>query len=78
MSTGTAPLVDVRLIPRPQRHAMILSAFNRLGSGEALELVNDHDPLGLLHQFNQAMPGAFTWDYLMRGPTEWRVRIGRA
>ena len=69
--------LDVRPLPRPQRHVLILRQFDALGPGEAFELVNDHDPLGLLHQFHQLLPGLFTWDYLETGPEAWRVLIGR-
>ena len=69
--------LDVRPLPRPQRHMLILRQFDVLAPGEAFELVNDHDPLGLLHQFHQLLPGLFTWDYLETGPEAWRVLIGR-
>lgn len=69
--------LDVRPLPRPQRHMLILRQFDALAPGEAFELVNDHDPLGLLHQFHQLLPGLFTWDYRETGPEAWRVLIGR-
>ncbi|MFH1553976.1 MAG: hypothetical protein B7Y12_04650 [Rhizobiales bacterium 24-66-13] len=69
--------IDVRLLPRSHRHLVIFRQFEALAPGEAFELVNDHDPLGLLHQFRQILPGLFTWDYRLQGPDEWRVLIGR-
>ncbi len=77
MSALTPNVIDVREIPRSQRHSTILSLFDRLAPGEAFDLVNDHDPVGLLYQFTMLMPGAFSWEYLVQGPEEWRVRIGR-
>jgi len=78
MSTTVTPIsIDVRALPPPQRHFLIFRQFETLAPGEAFELVNDHDPLGLLHQFKQLLPGRFTWDYRLEGPEEWRVLIGR-
>ncbi len=39
--------IDVRSIPGPQRHPLIFHTFDALAPGEALELVNDHDPFPL-------------------------------
>ena len=56
-----------------------LSAYLRdvvgLMPGQAMELVNDHDPVPLHRQFDAEMPARFDWDYLESGPTLWRVRI---
>lgn len=42
--------LDLREISPPQRHPKIFDAFAALDSGEALTLVNDHDPQPLYHQ----------------------------
>lgn len=42
--------LDLREIPPPQRHPKIFDAFEDLDSGEALTLVNDHEPTPLYHQ----------------------------
>jgi len=42
--------LDLREIPPPQRHPKIFDAFEELKSGEALTLVNDHEPTPLYHQ----------------------------
>lgn len=76
-SASETPTIDLRPLPRPQRHILVFSQFEGLAPGEAFELVNDHDPLGLLHQFHALLPGQFTWDYRGQGPEEWRVVIGR-
>ena len=75
--TQTASHIDVRTIPPRERHPLIFSTFDSLATGEALELVNDHDPRPLYHQFIAQMPGEFAWDYLEQGPTIWRVAITR-
>ncbi|WP_336003377.1 DUF2249 domain-containing protein [Halorientalis halophila] len=46
--TGTR--LDIREIPPPERHPKIFQAFEDLDSGEALTIVNDHEPTPLYHQ----------------------------
>lgn len=69
--------VDVRELPPPQRHPLIFNTFNNLKSGEAMTLINDHDPKPLYYQFAAEMPGKFEWEYLEQGPAVWRVSIRR-
>ncbi|MBI2308570.1 MAG: DUF2249 domain-containing protein [Rhodocyclales bacterium] len=70
--------VDVRAIPPRERHPLIFGTFDELAPGEALLLINDHDPKPLFYQFQAESRGEFTWDYLESGPEVWQVRIGRA
>jgi len=44
--------LDLREIPPPKRHPKIFDAFEDLDSGEALTLVNDHEPTPLYHQMS--------------------------
>ena len=53
------------------------STFDHLGAGEALLLVNDHDPQPLFYPFQAESKREFTWDYLETGPNVWQVRIGK-
>ena len=69
--------VDVRAIAPRERHPLIFSTFGGLAQGQAMELVNDHDPRPLYYQFSAELPGEFAWDYLERGPDTWRVAITR-
>ena len=71
------PVLDVRTMAPAQRHETIFATFLALGVGEALVLVNDHDPKPLRYQFDAEYAGDFTWDYLESGPRVWRVRIAR-
>jgi uncharacterized protein (DUF2249 family)/hemerythrin-like domain-containing protein len=75
MNTEGQNKVDLRQIPPPQRHPLIFSTFGTLAPGEAMILVNDHDPKPLYYQFQATMPGQFAWDYLENGPEVWRVEI---
>ena len=77
MSSLASPRIDVREITPRDRHALIFNAFEGLKDGEALELVNDHDPVPLRVQFEDRLSGRFEWAYLESGPELWRVRIGR-
>ena len=79
MTSTTSPIMlDLRSIPPRDRHPMIFSSFGRLADGQALELVNDHDPRPLHTQFQDLMPGQFAWNYLESGPDRWRVAISKA
>jgi len=70
-----ATTVDVRAIAARERHPLIFSTFRALGAGQAMELVNDHDPKPLYYQFQAELPGRFSWDSLEAGPEVWRVSI---
>jgi len=70
-------VLDVREIPPRERHPRIFATFRALQVGEAMELVNDHDPRLLYYQFQAEMPGTFTWRYLAAGPEVWQVEIER-
>jgi uncharacterized protein (DUF2249 family) len=69
--------VDVRELIPAQRHVVILETCTRLPVGEAIELINDHDPKPLYYQFEAEFPGQFGWSYLQSGPEVWRVQITR-
>ncbi|MBR0712367.1 DUF2249 domain-containing protein [Bradyrhizobium liaoningense] len=71
-------MIDVRTIPRPRRHPLIFGTFDRLDLGEFFCVVSDHDPRPLRYLFDVRYPGAFTWDYVERGPDVWRVCVGRS
>jgi uncharacterized protein (DUF2249 family) len=71
--------LDVRQIPKPQRHPMIFARFDALAAGESFVLVNSHDPKHLREEFARDRPGAYDWRYLEGNQTErlWRIRIIR-
>jgi len=77
MSNEAKTTIDVREIAPRERHPLIFGTFDSLAAGEALLLVNDHDPKPLYYQFQAEKAGKFTWDYLESGPEVWRVRIGK-
>lgn len=69
--------LDLRGTPHDRRHGIVFWAFDTLGVGESFFLVNDHDPQPLRTQMEVLYPGAFSWEYVQRGPAEFRVRISR-
>ena len=68
---------DVRRIPCRVKHAQIFQRWADLAVGSHFVLVNDHDPVPLYYQFEALFPGAFAWEYLVDGPTEFHVKITR-
>ena len=71
--------LDVRHIPKPQRHPMIFARFDALAAGESFVLVNSHDPKHLRDEFARYRPGAYDWRYLEGSQSDrlWRIRIIR-
>ncbi|MEV5575074.1 DUF2249 domain-containing protein [Spirillospora sp. NPDC052269] len=69
------PELDVRTVPHALRHATVFGALDAVPAGTAMVLVAPHDPLPLLAQIEQRSPGAFSVEYLERGPEAWRLRL---
>ena len=75
---STSPLeLDVRAIPPRDKHPAIFRAFDGLASGQAMVLINDHDPRPLRYQLMAERPESFDWLYEAEGLEVWRVRISR-
>jgi uncharacterized protein (DUF2249 family) len=69
--------LDVRPLRKPDKHPTIFAAYAGLAIGESILLVNNHDPRHLREEFEIDHPGGHRWEYLTRGPKEWRVRISK-
>ncbi len=69
--------LDVRPLPPRDKHATIFRLWAALPVGAGFELINDHDPIPLYHQFTGQYPDAFDWEHLEQGPEIFRVRITR-
>ena len=52
------------------RHAAIFGALRALQPGETMRFVNDHDPLPLLQQLQQAFGDGLRIEYVRREPQE--------
>jgi uncharacterized protein (DUF2249 family) len=72
---GPDKVMDVRPIPCSVKHGLIIRAWLDLPVGGHFDLLNDHDPVPLYYQFSAQWPGAFTWEHLVKGPEEFRVKI---
>lgn len=70
--------LDVREIPKPQRHPLIFTRFGELAVGESFVLVNSHDPKHLRAEFERDHAGGYGWEYEQTGDRRlWRIRITR-
>ncbi|MBB3018194.1 uncharacterized protein (DUF2249 family) [Microvirga lupini] len=74
---ATETVIDLRQIMPQLHHPLIFGTFDQLYEGESLVLVNDYDLRPLLYQFGIRYPGSFDWDYIVKGPGLWQVRISR-
>jgi len=72
---GPDRVMDVRPIPCSVKHGLIIRTWLELPVGGHFILLNDHDPVPLYYQFAAQWPGAFTWNHLVKGPDEFRVKI---
>lgn len=72
---GADKVMDVRPIPCSIKHGLIIKTWLSLPVGEHFILLNDHDPVPLYYQFSAQWPGTFTWQHLVKGPDEFRVKI---
>lgn len=68
-------VMDVRPIPCSIKHGLIIETWLKLAVNDHFVLLNDHDPVPLYYQFSAQWPGAFTWEHLVKGPDEFRVKI---
>jgi uncharacterized protein (DUF2249 family) len=67
--------LDVRQLPKPDKHPTIFATYSDLPVGGSLMLVNNHDPKHLHDEFAADHAGTYGWVYLEKGPTVWRIRI---
>ncbi|WP_248279186.1 DUF2249 domain-containing protein [Brevibacterium sp. 'Marine'] len=71
------PVIDVRSIPKPERHPLIIKAYEELEIGTGLILINDHPPEGLRAELAREFAEAVGWEPLEGTEDEVRVRIVR-
>lgn len=74
---STGEDLDLRQVPRPQRHPLVFARFDGLAVGESFVLVNDHDPMPLHLQMEKLRPDQLAWEYVARGPEIFRIRVRR-
>ena len=76
VASDSSSELDVRNVPKPQRHPLIFARFSSLPPLASFVLVNSHDPKHLRQEFERDHPGTYDWGYLESGPI-WRIRITR-
>lgn len=69
--------IDVRPIPKPQRHPLIFAELGKLAVGESVVIKNDHNPIPLRGQVEELFVGEFEWKYLEEGPEVFRLCFTR-
>ena len=74
-SSPSERVIDVRDIEPRYRHQIIGRLFENLMPEAALQLVVDHPPKPLRHQFELRYGDRLRWTYLEEGPEVWRVRL---
>ena len=69
--------LDVRDLPPSERHPKIHGAFAELEGGEALTLINDHDPNPLFYELQAEVEDfdADGYEVERRGPDEFVARL---
>jgi len=75
--TGKVETLDLRPMPPFQRHEKIFQTWDTLKPGEALKIINDHDPKPLWYQFEVEYKDKYEWSYEQKGPKDWIVQIKR-
>jgi uncharacterized protein (DUF2249 family) len=76
-ASSTRNEIDVRQLIPIKRHEKIFQLVDALAPGNSFVLVNDHDPKPLYYQLQAEHPNQFSWTYVEKGPSVWRVEIGR-
>src|SRR3954453_16164884 len=72
---GPDKVMDVRTIPCSIKHGLIIQTWLNLPVGDHFILLNDHDPVPLYYQFSAQWPATFSWEHVVKGPEEFRVKI---
>jgi uncharacterized protein (DUF2249 family) len=75
-SPNRETIVDLRQVAPQARIAAALYTSQLLRAGQAMQVIDDHDPVDLQAEF-EAEPERFGWRWVERGPTVWHVSITR-
>lgn len=73
--TETIMTLDVRPIPCSAKCGLVIQKWLGLAVGDSFVLLNDRDPVSLHCQFSTDWSETFSWEYLVNGPDEFRVKI---
>ena len=67
--------LDLRNLPRPQRHRTVIGALEALDAGTQLVIINDHVPHGLKAQLERRYGDRLGWNDIELGETLARVAM---
>lgn len=76
-AADASEVIDVRTIPKPERHPLIITAYRKLEVGSWLTLVNDHEPKHLKDEMEAEFAEAVGWEPLPATDDGFRVRISK-
>ena len=76
-ATSTNTPFDLCALAPRERHARVLSRFDVLKPGEAMQLLIDHDAQPLRAEVESRRAAQFEWAVLDAGPSLWRVQVTR-
>ena len=68
-------VLDLRGLPKVERHPAVFTAYDQLSVGESVVLVNDHDPVNLHDQLERDYGPGFSWEYLADQVPEYRIQL---
>lgn len=68
---------DVRRLVPANKDSAILSMFDGLHAGEAVQVVCDFDPSRLERKFRAFFADGYEWTCLRSGPPDWQIEIGK-
>lgn len=77
MNTIDENILNVTLLAPRMKHPTIFDRFDQLSDGETLTILNDHDPKPLYYQLLGERGNIFTWEYVEKGPENWRIKISK-
>ncbi|SDT18325.1 Uncharacterized conserved protein, DUF2249 family [Brevibacterium sandarakinum] len=69
--------IDVRTVPKPERHPLIMEAYQRLDVGSGLILINDHEPKNLKIEMEAEFAEALGWESKPSEDGDFRVLISK-
>ncbi|AGC61064.1 hypothetical protein MULP_01044 [Mycobacterium liflandii 128FXT] len=69
--------LDMRRLPKTDEHPIAFATYADLPVGGSFVLVSNHDPQCLHEEFEADYAGSYQWEYVQKGPTDWRIRISK-
>lgn len=69
--------IDFRQLEPRARHAVFFSLFEGLKEDGSFGFINDHDPIPLYQQLTAMKIDNLSWEYEVRGPDIWQIRISK-